>query len=408
MKKVYGKILAVLFSVAIFVGGIDYKTVSAAQVQNEEQGSWLDEWNDLLGTLLGELSGETEDDEQEEEINIYKDQSLEADGYSDNSVTFSWISDGEGAGYAIYRKCKYDDDYIFIGAIEDDIAGRMSFTDEEFVKGIKFAYKAVHYRFNSETGEEELLGEITNSFRVDMDATKIKSAKRNGTKVTLKWKKISGVAGYEIYRKNKGESYKKVKTITKGSTVTWTAKNVSKKDSTMFKIRSYVKYGKQKVYSAYCTPKEVWSVTVQKIKNKIKKLQKKYPDGKYWNHVGKSKYDYTTITNKPCKHKTYDDLSTCNHYACPDNITGYQCYGFAWLMSDLIFGQDAKIKNHYSFKKAKIGDVIRHDGHSVIITEKYDDYIVVGECNYGNTCIIKWGRVISKNALSGAKYSTRY
>lgn len=77
-------------------------------------------------------------------------------------------------------------------------------------------------------------------------------------------------------------------------------------------------------------------------------------------------------------------------------------------MSDLIFGRNAKIKNFKSFAKSKMGDVIRYSGHSVIIVEKHKNYIVAGECNYGNTCIIKWGRKIYKSELKNATYSTRY
>ena len=53
-------------------------------------------------------------------------------------------------------------------------------------------------------------------------------------------------------------------------------------------------------------------------------------------------------------------------------------------------------------------DVVRYSGHSVIITEKHGGYVVVGECNYGNTCLIKWGRKVSSAELAGAVYSRRY
>ena len=40
--------------------------------------------------------------------------------------------------------------------------------------------------------------------------------------------------------------------------------------------------------------------------------------------------------------------------------------------------------------------------------EKHVGYIIVAEANYGHTCMIKWGRKISKSALNGATYYTRY
>ena len=71
--------------------------------------------------------------------------------------------------------------------------------------------------------------------------------------------------------------------------------------------------------------------------------------------------------------------------------------------------RNAKIKNHKSFAKAKVGDVVRcNNTHSVIIIEKHDDYVKVGECNIGDTCMIYWGRKMTKKELKGAVYSHRY
>ncbi len=88
-------------------------------------------------------------------------------------------------------------------------------------------------------------------------------------------------------------------------------------------------------------------------------------------------------------------------------MLGFQCYGFAWKMSDLIYGRKAKIEKFKSFSKCGMGDVIRYSGHSVIVMEKHKNYILVGECNYGNTCMIRWGRRVPKADLRGATYSRR-
>ena len=77
-------------------------------------------------------------------------------------------------------------------------------------------------------------------------------------------------------------------------------------------------------------------------------------------------------------------------------------------MSDLLYGRSAKIKNFTGFSKCRMGDVVRYSGHSIIIVEKHSDYVITGECNYGNTCIIKWGRVVPNFELTGATYSRLY
>lgn len=332
---------------------------------------------------------------------------VKVENYTSTTLTLSWFSDGNNEGFYVYRKCKYDKTYKKLGSVRNNPYETHVYKDKDFVRGINFTYKIVAYRHDSK-------GKITEgsskkqSIKIAVPKTTLSSASRSGKKALLKWKKVSGASGYEIYQKNGSGSYKKVKTIKKGSTVSGSVSNVPKNSPIRFKVRAYTTYHGNTAYGSYSAVKVIQSTTKERIAKKFKKLQKLYPDGRYWNHVGKTKYNSSTTTNKPCNHITYDDISTCNHYNCPNGILGFQCYGFAWKMSDLIYGRNAKIKNFKSFAKCDMGDVIRYSGHSVIIMEKHKNYVVVGECNYGNTCIIKWGRKVYKDELGNATYSSRY
>lgn len=327
--------------------------------------------------------------------------------YTSSSITFSWYSSGNNDGFYIYRMSEYENAYKKIGTVKNVQYNNHTFKDTTFKRGISFSYRIVAYSTDS-AGNVTEGGGVSTTFEAKLGTPKLSTITRSGTKAVIKWKKTSGADGYEVFRKNSNGSYKKVKIIKSGSTVKWTAKSVSKTKTTKFKVRAYVKYGNKYSYGSFSEVQSVYSTSTQKIVKKFKKLQKQYPSGKYWNHVGKSKYNSTTITSKPCNHSKGNGLSTCNHYNCPNGVLGYQCYGFAWKMSDLIYGKTAKIKNFRSFAKCKMGDVIRYSGHSVIITEKHSNYVVVGECNIGNTCIIRWGRKVYKSELSGALYSRRY
>lgn len=326
--------------------------------------------------------------------------------YTSTSITFSWYSSGNNDGFYVYRKSPYDTDYQKIGTVTNVMNSTHSFKDTGFRRGISFSYRIVAYFDTNGTITEA--GGVSTDFKASISKPKITSISRKGTKATVKWKKASGVSGYQIYRKVGSGSYKKVKTVKSGSTLKWTASKISKTKTTRFKVRAYVKYGSHYVYGSFGDSTAVYSMSTQKVANKFKKLQKQYPTGKYWNHVGKRKYNSSTITSRPCDHSRGNGLTTCNHYNCPNGVLGYQCYGFAWKMSDLIYGKTAKIKNFRSFSKCRMGDVIRYSGHSVIITEKHSNYVVVGECNAGNTCIIHWGRKVYKSELKGAVYSRRY
>ena len=77
-------------------------------------------------------------------------------------------------------------------------------------------------------------------------------------KAVLKWKKVSGASGYEIYMKtgSKGK-YKLVKTIKKGKTVSYTKTKLKKKTKYYFKVRSFKSVSGKKVYGAYSRTRSI-------------------------------------------------------------------------------------------------------------------------------------------------------
>ena len=89
---------------------------------------------------------------------------------------------------------------------------------------------------------------------------------------------------------------------------------------------------------------------------------------------------------------------------------GYGCVGFAFLLSDAAFGDlPARMLTTFSYSDLKVGDILRvnNDGHSVIILEIHEDYVVIAEGNFNSS--IHWGRTLSKDAVMDADYMmTRY
>lgn len=90
--------------------------------------------------------------------------------------------------------------------------------------------------------------------------TKVKVAKVTGVKAkntakktaTISWKKVKGASGYVVYRATKKNGkYKSVKKITKGSTVKYVNKKLTKKKTYYYKVRAFKKSGKKVVYGAY-------------------------------------------------------------------------------------------------------------------------------------------------------------
>lgn len=87
----------------------------------------------------------------------------------------------------------------------------------------------------------------------------LKSATASSGKVTLKWKKVSGAAGYQIYRSTKKNSgYTLVGSVSKGSTVKYTDSTTTKGTTYYYKVRAYKlnEAGAYK-YSSYSAKKKV-------------------------------------------------------------------------------------------------------------------------------------------------------
>lgn len=317
-----------------------------------------------------------------------------------NSLTVSWKAAKNAKKYKIERRVKGK--YIVVATVS-----KCKFTDHN----VKFQ---TYYSYRIRGVSDNVNGKYSSSHKAILKLKKstIKGVRKGGNKISLRWNKVEGADGYIIYMSNyKDKGFKPIKYIKSSKRVQYTKSKVKAEKRYYFKVRSYVySYGKK--YSVISNPLKIDRYIVIRIKNKIKLLRKRYPIYSYWNHVGvsvKSKEMSEIVTKKPCTHFYSSAISlTCNYYNCPNGIIGYQCYGFAWKLSDEIFGKKAKIYNHRSFSKAKIGDVIRYQGHSVIIIEKHTDYIKVAEANFNRPCMIYWDRIIWKEELKSAKYSSRY
>ncbi|MCD8007467.1 MAG: fibronectin type III domain-containing protein [Clostridiales bacterium] len=74
-----------------------------------------------------------------------------------------------------------------------------------------------------------------------LTAGKISSLTNTSSGITVKWSKVSGASGYYIYRKTSSGSYSKIKTITSGSTVSYTDTAVKSKNGTtyVYAVRPY-------------------------------------------------------------------------------------------------------------------------------------------------------------------------
>ena len=72
-----------------------------------------------------------------------------------------------------------------------------------------------------------------------LQKTKVKVTQKKGRKALVRWKKVPGATGYEIYRATKKSGkYKRIVTIKKGTVLKYTNKRLKKGRRYYYKVRA--------------------------------------------------------------------------------------------------------------------------------------------------------------------------
>lgn len=151
---------------------------------------------------------------------------------------------------------------------------------------------------------------------------------------------------------------------------------------------------------------------------RMTELQNKFPNEKYWNHVGMSVDNSDGYTSSPCdaklhkikdgRHTNGTNGCTCNHFACKGHVSATQCMGFANKLGYDVFGDTTwtlHTNSGKAYQEIKVGDIVRISGsHSVFIIAKNGNVVTVGEANYKPNCEISWGRTIDLTTVTITNY----
>ncbi|MCQ4636615.1 hypothetical protein NE619_07725 [Anaerovorax odorimutans] len=103
----------------------------------------------------------------------------------------------------------------------------------------------------------------TASAATKLSKPKLTNHAASSTSIKNTWNKVKGAKGYEVYRSTKAKGkYKKVKTIKKGKTVSWTNKKLKKNKKYYYKVRAYKMVKGKKKYSKFSSAQ--WAKTTNK------------------------------------------------------------------------------------------------------------------------------------------------
>ncbi len=123
-------------------------------------------------------------------------------------------------------------------------------------------------------------------------------------------------------------------------------------------------------------------------------LVKKFPHGKYWNHMGSTQNSPDKVTNTPCANH-YGCSWQPNACSCNSFDNAIQCMGYAYKIAYEITGKSARtFTKSYSLdaSKLRVGDIIRYRGdrHSLCVTGVDGEKISFTDNNWIGKCQIRW------------------
>lgn len=170
------------------------------------------------------------------------------------SLKLTWqkvkISSGKYVdGYVIYRCGTEKGTYKKIKTIKS--GNTTSYTDEGLTTGNTYYYKIrSYYKSGGKTiysaFSDIAFGQVVPSKPV------IETVSADYQTVRITWKQITGASGYQVRRSDTADgTYKTVKTINSGSTLTYDDGKLTTGKTYYYKVRAYVKKDGKKIYGSY-------------------------------------------------------------------------------------------------------------------------------------------------------------
>lgn len=153
---------------------------------------------------------------------------------SNYTVKLTWNKMAGAGKYEVYRATSKKGSYKRVNS-----ASKLQYTDKVAKAGKTYYYKLKVNGVFSDPVSIKLIPEAPG---------KVKGSSKSG-KVTVKWRKVSKAGGYRIYRSTSGKGrYKKAGDTKKN---TYTDKNVKKKKTYYYKVKTWKKVDGKKVYSDF-------------------------------------------------------------------------------------------------------------------------------------------------------------
>lgn len=179
-----------------------------------------------------------------------------ASSVSSSKITLTWNSQNlaNANGYQVFKYDSETKSYSLLKSLNGNKIN--TYTDTGLASATSYSYKVRSYlNVDGKTYYGPYSSVVKTTTKPTTPSLKLSSGKKTAT---VSWKKVSKANGYQIYKAtSKNGKYSLKKTITSGSTLKFTDKNLKSKKTLYYKVRSYSTVDKVKVYSDFSPAKSV-------------------------------------------------------------------------------------------------------------------------------------------------------
>lgn len=174
-----------------------------------------------------------------------------------NNISVQWSKVSGAKGYVVYRKTSPSQGWKRLKVVK---APTVKYLDKNISSGKNYYYTVRPY--TTKSGKNSY-GSYNKSGRntIYLKEPKVTATKSHKS-VTLKWNKITGASGYEVYRKSGNSGYSKVKTTT---ALSYKDTAVEPNTKYTYAVRAYKKSGSSVFRSLYYDGANLVSVKTQAV-----------------------------------------------------------------------------------------------------------------------------------------------
>lgn len=260
-----------------------------------------------------------------------------------NALTVNWSKVPGAEKYVIYRSTKKNSGYKALKTITGN--STVSYKNTGLTTGKTYYYKVRAYKGTTYTQS------AVKSCRVQpsqASITKVSSQSYNSVKIS--WKKVAGASGYYIYRStSKNGTYKKIGTVTKGSTLSYKVTKLTTGKTYYYKVCAYRKV-KSKKYSGSKSA----AMEGKALLGKVSITKNSYKSGKaalQWKTVkGASGYEIYRSTNKTTGYTKVKTLSKSGKSWSNSGLSGgktyyYKIRAYRTVSGKKVYGSFSAVKS---------------------------------------------------------------